>query len=676
MPIRSLALTLLLLSVRLDAGQDVWTPIGPEGGTMTALAFSSNGRTAYAGTIGGGVYKSINSGRSWFRTGDGLRGSVADFEADPTAPATVYAATSQGVFKTDNAGAAWTDLTPRLPGLGSAKSAWALTLSPAEPGTVYASLYDPYAFEGVTQAWVYRSTDRGASWQLVVAGLPRTHRVQALAAHPRQRGVLFAGTSDGLFRSNDSGRTWDRSGLRQSNVVQVAVDPLRPERVYAVRMVQQHRFPDFPEVLVSTQGGQGWREVGDGVINGFGIPELIVDPLVAGTVYLGIDGVYDTGIYKTTDGGEHWTKAPPIVDSIQGGINALAVNPRVQGMVLAGRSGSRNSPILRTLDGGASWADSGSGLRALFARQVVLDPEDPGTFYVLADCCSMWKTSDAGRTWRRIDKPDLTDGYVQGLAVDPAVPTTLYVSTAGGMFKSLDGGETWPEPVDGITSVELAIHPAHPAMLYGAANSNGVRKSPDSGHTWETLPTREGLTINVIAIAPSSPSTVYTSGYFFSFWPEIGGYLDSVQRSTDGGATWTSIFSPGLKNGLITDLLVHPGDPDRVLASFNVLGGPTLAPASGGVFRSSGGRWRRSSLSPESPPVFSLAQDPRDPAWIYAGASGAVFDSRDRGATWTSRSAGLSPGDVQDLEVSPADPATVYAATSGGLYVITQTSSH
>ena len=105
MLIRSLALTLFLLPFRLDAGQDVWTPIGPERGTVTAMAFSVNGRTAYTATQDGGVFKSINSGRSWSRTGDGLRGSVADLEADskdlevsPSDPSTVYAATSGGLY--------------------------------------------------------------------------------------------------------------------------------------------------------------------------------------------------------------------------------------------------------------------------------------------------------------------------------------------------------------------------------------------------------------------------------------------------------------------------------------------------------------------------------------------------------------------------------------------------
>jgi photosystem II stability/assembly factor-like uncharacterized protein len=671
---RLLALTLLLLSAPLDAGEDVWTPIGPEGGTVTALAFSVNGRTSYAGLPDGGVYKSINNGRSWTRTGHGLRGSVADLEADPTAAATVYAATSLGVFKTDDAGASWTDLTPRLPGLGASKSAWSLTTTPAEPGTVYASLYDPHVFDGTTtQARVYRSADRGASWRPAASGLPRTQPVRALAAHPRQRGVVFAGTTNGLFRSDDSGRTWVPSGLRRDNLVQVAFDPVQPERVYAVRMVPQHRFPPYPEVFVSNQGGrQGWRVVGESVVNGYGLPELVADPSTAGTAYISVSGVYDSAIYKTTDGGEHWTRILPLAAIQFGGVEALAINPRQPAVLLAGRSGATDRPVLRTVDGGASWAPSASGLRALPARQVVADPETPGTLYVLADCCSLWKTTDAGHTWRRLGDTALL-GFFEGLAIDPAVPTTLYVSTASGMFKSLDGGETWSHLVNAYSAIELALDPAHPSTLYSV--NERVRKSPDAGLTWQSLPAPEDREMTAVAIAPGAPSTVYTNGIFYVL--AEAGRFDSVNRSPDGGATWTTIFSLGIKDGLVTDLLVHPRDPDRALASFGLYGGPTYTPVSGGVFRStgSGGRWRRSSLGPENPPVFTLAQDPRDPARVYAGAPGAVFVSRDRGATWTSRSTGLAPGDVRDLEIDPFDPAALYAATDGGLYAITKTSN-
>ncbi|HVR98933.1 MAG TPA: hypothetical protein VMW27_20100 [Thermoanaerobaculia bacterium] len=664
---RFLTLTLLLLAVRLDAGQDVWTPIGPEGGTVTALAFSLNGRTAYVGTADSGLYKSVNGGRSWTPTGDGVRGAAQDLETDPTAPATVYTATSRGVFKSDDAGATWTDLTSRLPELNGATSARGVVAAPAEPGTLYVHLYDPYVINGRPVDRVYRSSNRGASWQLAVTGLPRFVQVEALAAHPRQRGVVFAGTSDGLFRSTDSGRTWVRSGLRGNYIAQVAFDALQPERLYVVRMVPQHH-DSYPEVLVSTRDGRNWR-AGSGT-SGSGPVDLAVDPFIPGTAYLGVSVTNGTAIYKTTDAGAHWQSALPpgeYTSGAQSGVQALAVNPRVPGMLLTSRDDFGGRAILRTLDGGASWSASGSGFRGVQARQVVADPADPDTLYLVGDCCSLWKTEDTGRTWRRIEA-GLAPGVYAGLALDPAVPSTLYVSTSSGMFKSLDGGETWSGLANSFSAAELAIDPAHPATLYGAMGQT-VRKSPDAGITWEVLPAREARTKTVIEIAPGSSPTVFTNGISFA----DGGYRDSVDRSTDGGVTWATVFQLGIRDGFIRDLLVHSQDPDRVLAAFAVHGGPLFSALSGGVFRSAGGRWRRSSLSPESPPVLTLAQDPRDPAWVYAGSSGAVFVSRDRGANWTSRSAGLPPGDVQDLEVDPLDPATVYAATNGGLYAMTQT---
>ena len=667
-------LTLLLLSTPLRAGENVWTSIGPEGGTVTALAFAANGRTVYAGTHDSGVYKSIDSGRSWSPAGAGVRGAVEDVETDPATPARVYVATSKGVFQSDDAGATWTDLTSRLPGRDGLTLAWTVVTAPAEPGTVYVSLYDPYTLDpSAVPTRVYRSLDHGVSWQPAVSGLPSTSPVQALAAHPRQRGVLFAATTDGLFRSADSGRTWVRSGLRGSNVVQVAFDPLQPERLYAVRTVPRSYTP-YPEVLVSTHGGKGWRAMSDG-IDGYGFVDLVLDPFTPGTAYLAISGAFATAIYKTTDGGGHWREVLPRSDdagAAPSGVLTLAANPRVPGMLLTARSDSGERAILRTLDGGASWEASGSGFRGLPVSQALADPAHPDTLYAVPlFCCWLWKTTDAGRTWRKLDS-GLPPHIYANLTPDPATPSTLYLTTVINVYKSLDAGETWTELPDRVGSLDLAISPARPRTLYSAAYET-VRKSQDAGTTWEVLPALGGYIRSLIAAAPSSASTVYTDGIFYS--SSQPGVRDSLHRSKDGGATWTQVFSLGLRDGVFTDLLVHPRDPDRVLASFGVLGGPLYSARSGGVFRSSngGGRWRRFSLSPESPPVFTLAEDPRDPSWVYAGSAGAVFVSRDRGATWTSRSAGLPPGDVQDLEVSPLDPATVYAATSGGLYAITQT---
>src|ERR1043166_9087005 len=131
---RRLVLVLFLLSVPLRAGEDVWTPIGPEGGLVTALAFAANGRTVYAGTFNSGVYKSVNSGRSWSPTGDGIRGSVEDVETDPANSAIAYAVTSQGVFQSGDAGATWTDLTSRLPGLDGSTFTGTVVTTAAEPG--------------------------------------------------------------------------------------------------------------------------------------------------------------------------------------------------------------------------------------------------------------------------------------------------------------------------------------------------------------------------------------------------------------------------------------------------------------------------------------------------------------------------------------------------------------
>src|ERR1043166_1197984 len=183
---RLLALTLLLLAAPLRAGENVWTPIGPEGGMVTALAFAANGRTVYAGTPYTGVFKSADVGRSWSLTDTSIRGLVYDLETDPSSRSgTVYAATSRGIWKSDDAGATWRDLTPSLPGLFEPPFARIVAVDPLSPKTVYLNLLSS------GPPLIFRSADGGASWQIANTGLTNASGVREIAVHPRPRGALF-----------------------------------------------------------------------------------------------------------------------------------------------------------------------------------------------------------------------------------------------------------------------------------------------------------------------------------------------------------------------------------------------------------------------------------------------------------------------------------------------------
>jgi photosystem II stability/assembly factor-like uncharacterized protein len=172
----------------VSAGFNAWTSIGPEGGWIYALAVDpTTPTTLYAGTYGGGVFKSTDGGATWSAVNTGLTN----------------------------------------------KSVWALAIDPTAPNTLYAGTY----------GGVFKSTNGGASWSAVNSGLTNT-AVFALAIDPTDSNTLYAGTyGGGVFKSINGGTTWSATGAGPTNVLALAIDPSTPTTLYAGtkrRRVQEH----------------------------------------------------------------------------------------------------------------------------------------------------------------------------------------------------------------------------------------------------------------------------------------------------------------------------------------------------------------------------------------------------------------------------------------------------
>ena len=186
-----LHISLLVLLSTFQAGiafsaTDVGTSNGLEGGVVYALAIDpATPATLYAGTLGGGVFKSTNGGANWSAVNAGLTNTdVRTLAIDPATPATLYAGTwCVGVFKSTNGGANWSAVNAGL----TATAVYALAIDPVTPATLYAG----------TQVigGVFKSTNGGANWSAVNTGLTATG-VYALAIDPATPTTLYAGTND------------------------------------------------------------------------------------------------------------------------------------------------------------------------------------------------------------------------------------------------------------------------------------------------------------------------------------------------------------------------------------------------------------------------------------------------------------------------------------------------
>src|SRR3989454_55095 len=230
--------TALLLSALLlfgslhgaEAGVNVWTTNGPEGGSISALAVDpQTPTTLYAGTTSAGVFKSIDGGTHWRAVNAGLGAtSVRALAIDPQTPTALYAAFwGGGVFKSTDGGANWSNISSGLidPYGVRVSAIAAMAINPQTPTTLYAG----------TTPGVFKSTDGGSSWSAANVGLSATS-VLALAIDPQASITLYAGTSGGGgVKSSDGGGSWSAAnvGLSATSALALAIDPQASITLYA-----------------------------------------------------------------------------------------------------------------------------------------------------------------------------------------------------------------------------------------------------------------------------------------------------------------------------------------------------------------------------------------------------------------------------------------------------------
>jgi photosystem II stability/assembly factor-like uncharacterized protein len=644
-------LLLLALTAELPArAAERWVPIGPEGGTINALAIDpASPATIYAGSGdiygGAGVWKSTDGGGTWSHTGLAT-GTVIALAIDPREPSTVYASTGL-LWKSADAGASWTV----LPGLPADTPATA----DAPVTTVAVSPRDSSVFAGTSRG-VFKSADGGATWALLGGGLPQSGEAFGLTVDPAHPAVVYVGNTNAcaIYKSVDSGATWvpKRSGLGCHTLSAFALDPSASNTLYASVFTGG--------VFKSINGAESWMPTGGGFPAGSTVQALAVAP-GSSSVYAGSTA----GLFQSTDAGRTWTRRGVAGWSVL----ALAVPPKSPSAVYAGLL---NLGVFASSNGGHTFKERNHGLVATSVSFLALGPGQPSVLYAASPRGgAIWKTADGGASWQSAapgsaltPEPD----SLTALAVSPVSSAVLYAGFAYGIAQSIDGGLTWRNRsrssiIDEQIDV-IAVDPQNSATIYAAGHS--VSAQPDSGciafksfdfiKHWSCL--GEGFITRMnalLVIDPVDPKTLYFSaGSFFKStdggltWhtPDPGQpqdfsslavdpahhttlFADSLSdawKSTDGGVTWFSIGA-GLPHGILGQLAIDRRDGSAVyvtLASFNAQGidlpGQVFRSRDGGATWSLVGGKLPVPISPQSP--APLVVDPRHRGALYLGTPG------------------------------------------------------
>lgn len=624
---------------------NVWSSIGPDGGVVDALAIDpSNSRILYAGTAAGGVFKSTDAGESWGPASEGLAAQIVwGLAIDPSHPETVYAA-GGGIFKSVDGGASWKSANQGV----HPDSATAVVIDPASPTTLYAA-------GGFS---LFKSTDSGATWSRADSGIEQENPT-AVAIDPFEHSVIYLGTANGVFKSVDGGASWvpASSGLPMTNgffldgVPVLATDPAIRGTLYAGTSAG---------VFKSTDGAASWQAANAG-ISVFSVLAIAVERAAPSTLYIGTRA----GIFRTGDRGSTWSFVAAFGHRA---CPSVVLDPARSSTLYAAAAANG---VVKSTDRGTSWLPASVGLRALSVIAIAVDPLVPSTILVSTatqgstGSAGLFKSDDAGRSWRDMSASVPSSSGFGALAFDPTDPSTVYAGGLG-LFKSMDGATSWSPinnglPVPGPGSLlsivggeSLAIDPQTPSNVYaglflGFHVGGAIAKSIDGGKSWTSVAEFEGT--GSIAVDPRQPSVLFAT--------VSGPFGSQVYRSQDAGASWKGVLG---RQGILFPVAIDPR------TSVVYVGGGD------GVSRSAdhGSSWSLGVLAvarvplPPLTSVQSLAVDGTTAGTVYAGSLGSgVFRSTDAGLTWTAMNRELANTFVTALASDPSVAARVYAGTGG-----------
>jgi len=653
----------------INAGT-TWTPVFENEGSYSIGAIAidpKNPLTVWVGSgennsqrsvsYGNGVYKSEDGGRSWKNVGLKTSEHIGRIAIDPKDSNVVYVAAQgplwgpggeRGLFKTIDGGKTWKNILNISENTGVTE----IVIDPNDANTLYCASYQRRRhmwtlINGGPESAIYKSTDAGATWNKLRAGLPTTDLGRVgLAISPVDSNVIYATVEaadrkGGIFRSSDRGGSWERRNEFDATAMyyaRIVADPKEVDRICVMNVF----------LMVSDDGGRTLRRLGEKskhVDN----HDIWIDPANNDHYLVGCDG----GVYESFDRGTNWDfksnlPVPQFYDittdnakpfyNIYGGTQ--------DNFSFGGPSRTRSASGIVNSD----WfvTNGGDGFRSQ------VDPEDPNTIYAELQNGTLARFDK--RTGERIgiqpqvgrNEDPLRWNWDSPFIVSPHLHTRIYFA-ADRLFRSDDRGDSW-QVVSGQLSRALDRD-----------------KLPVMGKVW-----------GIDAVAKNASTAFFGNASALAESPKKDGLIyvgtddGLIQVTEDGGKNWRKIEKfPGVGDmAYVSRIIASNHDANTAFASFDNHQNADFKPYL--LKTTDAGRTWISIAGnlPKNGPVLAIAEDHVNPNLLFTGTEFGLYFSIDGGQKWIQLKGGLPTIAVRDLNIQKRENDLVVATFGRGIYIL------
>jgi photosystem II stability/assembly factor-like uncharacterized protein len=566
-------------------------------------------------------------------------------------------------------------------------------------------------YMGTTGGGLWKTDDMGITWRNVSDGFFKTGSVGAVAVAESDPNVVYVGMGehavrgvmthhgDGVYKSTDAGKTWKRVGLALTqHVSRIAIDPKNPDVVFVAAQGALYSRSKERGIYKSVDGGATWKSVLF-VDDKTGAVELSMDMNNPRILYAAMwehgrlpwkvtSGGPGSGLYKSTDSGETWTKMKDGLPEEMGKMS-IAVsrsNPEKVYALIESDSDKEAGGLFVSSNGGKKWSritnDHRLVQRAWYYIELFIDPKNENTIYVMS--ASALRSNDAGKTWETLSG---THGDYHDLWINPDNPNNFIISNDGGSAVTFNGGKSWSTQSNMPTAqfYRINVDNQFPYRIYGGQQDNtsvsiASRELGSGGINAASWTASAGGESAFLAFDPDDPKYVMGDSYqgtieVLDVKAQAGTnvmaapiqYLGMDAKDIKYRFNWNapiiwSKYEPGtFYHG--SQYLLKTSDMGRSWKEVS----PDLTRNEKEKQGKGGGPYTNEAVGAENYGTLSyIMESPLEKGVIWTGSDdGFVYLTRDGGANWKN----VTPRDLAEclinaIEVSPHDKATAYIATT------------